>query len=178
MRRAGLNPLFIRSSIPLGFLKAAFRILHPGVSIPYSSGHLFRSTRRRFSCSKISPPSLNPLFIRSSIPFGPLTAGASCEQPRMSQSLIHQVIYSVEEFSISECSRVLKSLNPLFIRSSIPLERMRRHERYSSGMSQSLIHQVIYSVKAIRRGDIAMARQASQSLIHQVIYSVLRNRKP
>ncbi len=87
------------------------------VSIPYSSGHLFRCKGQ--------------VFITS-------------EQARMSQSLIHQVIYSVN----------CEAWNPGLPRIvSIP---------YSSGHLFRFIGQVLSGDKLIE----------SQSLIHQVIYSV------
>ncbi len=92
-RQASLNPLFIRSSIPLGFMRIKKRYKLIG---------------------------LNPLFIRSSIPFAtknaregggrrlvsiPYSSGhlfrygsqalAAAMKLQESQSLIHQVIYSV-----------------------------------------------------------------------------------
>ncbi len=64
----------------------------PEVSIPYSSGHLFRFCFPDYSSGKRTW-SLNPLFIRSSIPF-------ECYARRK--------------------QRTDEGLNPLFIRSSIP----------------------------------------------------------
>ncbi len=90
----GLNPLFIRSSIPFRKRAGHLRPALSAVSIPYSSGHLFRSSaflmNWRNAPRPVSIPyssghlfrykqgdtlylvddSLNPLFIRSSIPFG------------------------------------------------------------------------------------------------------------
>ena len=64
-------------------------------------------------------------------------------------------------------------LNPLFIRSSIPFPEP---ELFGPGLdaSQSLIHQVIYSVMGSQKGYFMRIKKESQSLIHQVIYSVGR----
>ncbi len=97
-----------------------------------------------------APSSLNPLFIRSSIPFRSSKNGSHFCKPR-SQSLIHQVIYSVQDCFLGMVQWFL--------------------------MSQSLIHQVIYSVARLGwRSQPALGR--SQSLIHQVIYSVGRRLWP
>ena len=167
-------------------------------------------------------PSLNPLFIRSSIPFGAQSDRDT--QCNVSQSLIHQVIYSVARgrFLSPRSRRVC--LNPLFIRSSIPLIA-KLGTPASRELSQSLIHQVIYSVPnkwiclttgltlvsipyssghlfrwgrmwngklpfhfavsipyssghlfrcGVTEAAAAVFSQRSQSLIHQVIYSVRR----
>ncbi len=90
-----------------------------GVSIPYSSGHLFR-WMLPYSFCITDPSGLNPLFIRSSIPFCKVRKGLNI-QGYVSQSLIHQVIYSVYSFCITDPSADGQGLNPLFIRSSIPL---------------------------------------------------------
>ncbi len=119
------------------------------VSIPYSSGHLFR---------------------------WPLTACAFSRPRRASQSLIHQVIYSVYAAARRQRTGRKAGLNPLFIRSSIPLlESSSIHG--GSSESQSLIHQVIYSVLGEMPREREMTRRRSQSLIHQVIYSVMRRIK-
>ncbi len=65
-------------------------------------------------------PSLNPLFIRSSIPFRRPPAELWRGISEGSQSLIHQVIYSVRG-NRDDPAPALGCLNPLFIRSSIPL---------------------------------------------------------
>ncbi len=142
--------------------------------------------------------SLNPLFIRSSIPLcgskndlnRPRKASQSlihqviysvrCEinaSPEFkflgSQSLIHQVIYSVTMGSQKGPFMRIKSLNPLFIRSSIPLSARATYGRRFL-RSQSLIHQVIYSVLLRPLCGCKMIMAGSQSLIHQVIYSVAR----
>ncbi len=137
-----LNPLFIRSSIPL-FNEAGKQTKRSGsqslihqviysvaksrrwsspdrsrVSIPYSSGHLFRFHRQGQKTLN-EQCSLNPLFIRSSIPF------------------LH-----LDELGLA----INRSLNPLFIRSSIPFRQVRAFIQKRWATSQSLIHQVIYSV--------------------------------
>ena len=91
-----------------------------------------------------APERLNPLFIRSSIPFLVPGEGIKKEKP--------------------------PSLNPLFIRSSIPLGLSPPHIPLGTASSQSLIHQVIYSVSTA--GVQSEGESMSQSLIHQVIYSV------
>ncbi len=90
-----------------------------GVSIPYSSGHLFRS--------------FSSLFLPQICSF-------------VSQSLIHQVIYSVRPHTERSTRLQTSSLNPLFIRSSIPFFCRDYALRKDRVLSQSLIHQVIYSV--------------------------------
>ncbi len=113
----------------------------------------------------------------------------------LSQSLIHQVIYSVD-FCVPKSSRSMQGLNPLFIRSSIPFRVYRTNWILLGRWSQSLIHQVIYSVGSRRaitapRSFVSIPYSSghlfrcgitarnygaeillSQSLIHQVIYSV------
>ena len=71
---------------------------------------------------------------------------ATPKESKESQSLIHQVIYSVGFLKAK--FRIIKpgSLNPLFIRSSIPLETLHPIDENFNLQSQSLIHQVIYSV--------------------------------
>ncbi len=66
------------------------------VSIPYSSGHLFRWEDRCPLCGGQRFSRLNPLFIRSSIPFRAEIMLLE-DLPPKSQSLIHQVIYSVKK---------------------------------------------------------------------------------
>ena len=117
------------------------------VSIPYSSGHLFRSLALGDMPWAICPGRercLNPLFIRSSIPFQESRELMRKGAPK-SQSLIHQVIYSVRKRA-GHLRPALSGLNPLFIRSSIPLEGMDGKKAIEEARSQSLIHQVIYSV--------------------------------
>ena len=114
--------------------------------------------------------SRNPFFIRSSIP--------------------SRVYSPVNE-------PVLERRNPFFIRSSIPSKPGILHA-YRNPKSQSLLHQVIYSVveggrivhethpvaipsssgHLFRRGGLCcwIFIEASQSLLHQVIYSVSRTR--
>ncbi len=92
------------------------------VSIPYSSGHLFRFVFAS-PIPALMAKCLNPLFIRSSIPLYFFFRQRRCFI-RLSQSLIHQVIYSV---GISPRNRgaEIQRLNPLFIRSSIPFNSSR-----------------------------------------------------
>ncbi len=81
-----------------------------------------------------------------------------------SQSLIHQVIYSVRLQDDKGWDGKRASLNPLFIRSSIPflpaeiLQALRLDRK-----SQSLIHQVIYSVR-IKKRFKAIAESARVSI--------------
>ena len=163
-----LNPLFIRSSIPLGRSLPALRRAEIFVSIPYSSGHLFRF--------EDLPPGSGGGFLKSqslihqviysvtgikldsrriergvSIPYSsghlfrlPREREMTRRRPK-SQSLIHQVIYSVKTTKDwTESGR--SSLNPLFIRSSIPFLISIDWNQARFTASQSLIHQVIYSV--------------------------------
>ena len=141
------------------------------VSIPYSSGHLFRCCYDLVFASPI-PARLNPLFIRSSIPLkkrsskwltrrglNPLFIRSSIplisieydfgDNLASSQSLIHQVIYSVRSKSDLGNNSNSPSLNPLFIRSSIPFTPYKVSNGPWTIGSQSLIHQVIYSVRSI-----------------------------
>ncbi len=106
------------------------------VSIPYSSGHLFRLVWIRLG-PIYSAKSLNPLFIRSSIPFCDngfvYIAAVTVSIPYSSGHLFRYCNYNQIEWVINHC------LNPLFIRSSIPFRDGQRKGRAKGTESQSLI---------------------------------------
>ncbi len=147
------------------------RLAH--VSIPYSSGHLFRCSEPRLGW-KSQPTRLNPLFIRSSIPL----KRPNPDQPGRSRVSIpyssgHLFRYEPDTARIKDPDAEVSipySSGHLF-RFGIPSSI-----HGGSSESQSLIHQVIYSVHKRPLGSRKPGRW-SQSLIHQVIYSVAAGTK-
>ena len=123
MKILSLNPLFIRSSIPFGLSGRTFLGTQHLVSIPYSSGHLFRfeGVKNRSIKNKegVSIPYSSGHLFRSLA-----TSRMRPHAAPASQSLIHQVIYSVCYWTLAPVN-TLGCLNPLFIRSSIPLSLLR-----------------------------------------------------
>ena len=150
---------------------SGYCILEPAaaVSIPYSSGHLFRSRKRIW-------------LLRS------------CGR---SQSLIHQVIYSVRNI-LRRFVESIEDVSIPYSSGHLFRWRLRELITRLKLESQSLIHQVIYSVSEApagipgtrlepvsipyssghlfrsgrRSSSSRISPRMSQSLIHQVIYSV------
>ena len=87
------------------------------VSIPYSSGHLFRFAAGRDSRRLLRR--LNPLFIRSSIPLGIRGEQLPALRRGLNPLFIRSSIpFACRHFALPA---IEIRLNPLFIRSSIPL---------------------------------------------------------
>ncbi len=85
-----LNPFYIRSRIPTKSWRSASGT-RKVVSIPFTSGHVFRRWLAR--SVRLADSCLNPFYIRSRIPTAEDPA-SSVETIIVSQSLLHQVTYS------------------------------------------------------------------------------------
>ncbi len=153
-----LNPFYIRSRIPTHPATLEPEWIIRKVSIPFTSGHVFRLVRPqdgrtpRHKC-------LNPFYIRSRIP---TKRGPPREKMFliMSQSLLHQVTYS--DFAAPDTkAEIRQCLNPFYIRSRIPTLAARFLGRNWFRMSQSLLHQVTYSDSREARGTPGPGRGVS-----------------
>ena len=112
--RQCLNPFYIRSRIPTSTTMTKKR--KRDVSIPFTSGHVFRHLHRRSSLRRFG---LVSIPFTSGHVFRPLLLSWGCAQKQMSQSLLHQVTYSDRRKGVYD-QRISACLNPFYIRSRIP----------------------------------------------------------
>ncbi len=158
-----LNPFYIRSRIPT--LKDETATRAGDVSIPFTSGHVFRRTAFLPTTSGVS---MSQSLLHQVTYSDLLGMAAEVDAAQMSQSLLHQVTYSDnskpkrQHFYVRvsipftsghvfrpqrlahEAVRENECLNPFYIRSRIPtLDHLLWN--HLSRLSQSLLHQVTYS---------------------------------
>ncbi len=148
--------------------RALRRILGMPVSIPFTSGHVFRRGNITIVEGGLLE-CLNPFYIRSRIPTE--KNGSFSNPGGMSQSLLHQVTYSDLIRGNQEVAEAMVSQS-LLHQVTYSDDRFSFNEGVDYGMSQSLLHQVTYS-DSISPNILKRTISWSQSLLHQVTYSDL-----
>ncbi len=112
------------------------------VSIPFTSGHVFRR-RTQLHRQPLRFRSLNPFYIRSRIPTIPglVEPGDRCKVsiPFTSGHVFRHAGPKETAAPAAAC------LNPFYIRSRIPTPGKKKFPEFSLQVSQSLLHQVTYS---------------------------------
>ncbi len=120
------------------------------VSIPFTSGHVFRlraKPKKRGGYYVVSIPFTSGHVFRR--------PGSRCRPRRsgMSQSLLHQVTYSDNSTSMSSGSNWLGSSQSLLHQVTYSDSFANLKERRDNMVSQSLLHQVTYSDTPSKRED-------------------------
>ena len=182
-----LNPFYIRSRIPTPGKQFTPKG-QASVSIPFTSGHVFRREKSMLdesanpvsqsllhqvtysdygncAASVVLPHCLNPFYIRSRIPT--IVGDLIFDKKLMSQSLLHQVTYS-DLIQIGEISFSFDVSIP-FTSGHVFRHPKKPPAEKKEAVSQSLLHQVTYSDCRPKTG--VQRSQKSQSLLHQVTYS-------
>ena len=115
------------------------------VAIPSSSGHLFRPRHDQGQCFQLDR-SRNPFFIRSSIPS---LCYVTLHYVTLRVAMPSSSGHLFRQTKVGGNDHYKQCRNPFFIRSSIPSRKEMKESLAFFNESQSLLHQVIYSVQTV-----------------------------